>query len=174
MDRSYCYAIIINTEILNNQALFQTHLEEIDRDVGTLPTVTGEVSIETMHGKDVLNTDTSSSQVEETVVTKTAGRVQNRSVTNSTVPIQDAPGVKGQMHTLDTWKRVTDKTRPMDTRESSSAKSGPKRKSDQQQEEDRMDYEKRMKMDEETRALGQLMAHDFGSTVATAQHRRVQ
>ena len=174
MDRSYCYAIIINTEILNNQALFQTHLEEIDRDVGTLPTVTGEVSIETMHGKDVLNTDTSSSQVEETVVTKTAGRVQNRSVTNSTVPIQDAPGVKGQMHTLGTWKRVTDKIRPMDTKESSNAKLGPKRKSDQQQEEDGMDYEKRMKMDEETRALGQLMAHDFGSTVATAQHRRVQ
>ena len=134
-----------NTEILNNQALFQTHLEEIDRDVGTLPTVTGEVSIETMHGKDVLNIDTSSSQVEETVVTKTAGRVQNRSVTNSTVPIQDAPGVKGQMHTLGTWKRVTDKIRPMDTKESSNAKSGPKRKSDQQQEEDGMDYEKRMK-----------------------------
>ena len=115
-----------NTEILNNQVLFQTHLEEIDRDVGTLPTVTGEVSIKTMHGKDVLNTDTSSSQVEETVVTKTAGRVQNRSVTNSTVPIQDAPGVKGQMHTLGTWKRVTDKIRPMDTRKSSNAKSGPK------------------------------------------------
>ena len=83
-----------NTEILNNQALFQTHLEEIDRNLGTLPTVTGEVSIETMHGKDGLNTDTSSSQVEEVVVTKTAGRVQNRSVTDSSVPIQDAPGVK--------------------------------------------------------------------------------
>ena len=163
-----------NTEILNNQALFQTHLEEIDHDLGTLPTVTGEVSKETMHGKDGLNTDTSSSQAEEAFATKTARRVQNHSVTDSTVPIQDAPGVKGQMHTLDTWKRVTDKTRPMDTRESSSAKSGPKRKSDQQQEEDRMDYEKRMKMDEETWALGQLMAHNFGSAVVAAQHRWVQ
>ena len=115
-----------NTEILNNQALFQTHLEEIDRDLGTLPTVTGEVSIETMHGKDGLNTDTNSSQVEEVVVTKTAGRVQNRSVTDSSVPIQDAPGVKGQMHTLGTCKRVTNKTSPMDTRESSGAKPGPK------------------------------------------------
>ena len=63
--------------------------------MGTLPTVTGEVSIESMHGKDVFNTDTSSSQVEETVVTKTAGRVQNCSVTDSIVPIQDALGVKG-------------------------------------------------------------------------------
>ena len=70
--------------------------------------------------------------MEEAVVTKTAGRVQNRSVTDSTVPIQDAPGVKGQVHTLGTWKRVTDKTRPTDIRESSSAKLGPKRKSDQQ------------------------------------------
>ena len=78
------------------------------------------------------------------------------------------------MHTLGTWKRVTDKIRPMDTRESSNAKSGPKRKSDQQHKEDGMDYEKRMKMDEETRALGQLMAHNFGSAVAAAQHRRVQ
>ena len=78
------------------------------------------------------------------------------------------------MHTLGTWKKVTNKTRPMDTRESSSAKPGPKRKSDHQQEEDGMDSEKRMKMDEETRALGQLMAHNFGSAVAAAQHHQVQ
>ena len=76
-----------NTEILNNQGLFQMHLEEIDRDLGTLPTITGVASIGTMHGKDVLHTDTSGSQVEENVVTKTVGRVQTRSVTDSTVPI---------------------------------------------------------------------------------------
>ena len=70
--------------------------------------------------------------MEEAVVTKTAGRVQNCSVIDSSVPIQDVPGVKGQIHTLGTWKRVTDKTRPMDTRESSDAKSGPKQKSDHQ------------------------------------------
>ena len=50
-----------NTKILNNQALFEMHLEEIDRDLGTLPTITGEVSIENMYGKDGLNTNTSSS-----------------------------------------------------------------------------------------------------------------
>ena len=65
-----------NTEILNNQVLFQTHLEEIDCDFETLPNVTGVASIGTMHGNDVLYTDTNGSQVEENTTTKTTGRIQ--------------------------------------------------------------------------------------------------
>lgn len=151
-----------NTEILNNQDLFQTDLEEINRDLGTRPTITGVDSIGTTHGNGITHTDINGAQVEENNVTKTAGS----RVTDKAVSKQDDTGGPGLVRTLGTWKRVTDKIRPMDTRDLTSTNSGPKRKGDQVQQEDETEYEKRMKLDDKTRALGQLMAHNFGSTVA--------
>nr|POE73900.1 hypothetical protein CFP56_42315 [Quercus suber] len=111
-----------NTEILNNQDLFQTHLEEIDRDLGTRPTVTRVDSIGTTHGNGITHTDIKGAQVEENNMPKAAGS----RVTDKASSKQDDTEGPGLVRTLGTWKRVTDKIRPMDTRDSTSTNSGPK------------------------------------------------